>query len=86
MFGQNGRYAFTGTAGQNVTLLWSGSTIAGAYLIVNKPDGTAFRNGVIGSGSRTLSLVDLPVTGAYTMIIDPQNTVTGSVTLSLTNP
>ncbi len=84
--GQDGRYTFTGTAGQNLTLLWSGSTIAGAYLNVNKPDGTLFRNGVIGSGSGTLSLVNLPVTGAYTIIIDPQSTVTGSVTLSLTNP
>lgn len=84
--GQNGRYTFTGTAGQNLTLLWSGSTIAGAVLNVNKPDGTIFRNGVIGIGSGTLSLVNLPVTGAYTIIIDPQSTVTGSVTLNLTNP
>lgn len=88
--GQNGRYTFTGSAGQNISLLWSGSNFAGvwSYFNVYNPDGTLLRNQYFsdvsnGLASGTLDF-SLPSSGTYTLMIDPYGTVTGGVSMQLT--
>jgi YD repeat-containing protein len=90
--GQNARYTFSGTAGQNLNVVWSGSTFAGvwSYLYVFAPDGTLFAdtyfdNGIYGRASGTLALTNLPATGTYTVLVKPYGTSTGQVTLNLSS-
>ena len=62
--GQNGRYTFAGTVGQNVTLLWTGSTIPGtwSFISVYKPDGSSLNGGAaFGVGSNDTGALDLPI-------------------------
>jgi hypothetical protein len=75
---------FDGAAGGRVSLNLSGSTISQGDLSVVRPDGTnlvapAFfnTNGVF------LDTVTLPVSGTYTIVLNPRTTYTGSATLTL---
>jgi len=87
--GRNGRPTFAGTAGQTLRLSWSGVAIAGtnayAYAFLYHPDGstlsgTSFLNGAVGGSD----LPALPVTGTYTIFIDPVAGATMNATLMLT--
>lgn len=87
--GQNARLAFAGVSGQLLRLSWSGVSIAGANLYVYAyllhPDGstlkgTSFFNGATGG----IDLPALPVTGTYTIFVDPVYGTTTNATLVLT--
>src|ERR1043165_7847030 len=89
--GQNGYATFSGTAGQRVSLgltsvtigpVGWGSGVGG--VTINKPDGAVLLSpfGFTKSGNGTPTLV-LPVTGTYTIFVDPSGSFTGSVTLTL---
>ncbi|MGC4062294.1 MAG: hypothetical protein QM749_16175 [Aquabacterium sp.] len=87
--GQDARYSFSGTAGQNVSVVWNGATFPGTwtYITIYKPDGTQLNSSYFGAGYSNvdgrLDLVNLPATGTYTVYVDPYGTSTGQVTLSL---
>ena len=86
--GQNARFTFSGTAGQNLGVVWSGSTFAGGlgYIHVYKPDGTTLSSAFFGSGSYangTLALSNLPASGTYTVFVTPCCASTGQVTVGL---
>jgi hypothetical protein len=74
--------------GDPVTLALSNVTIGtsgccGAQLTVYKPDGTRLAGPTFfGTNGKTLSL-QLPATGTYALVLDPQGAATGSVTASL---
>ena len=87
--GQNARLAFAGVSGQLLRLSWSGVSIAGANLYVYAyllhPDGstlkgTSFFNGATGG----IDLPALPVTGTYTIFVDPVYGTAMNATLMLT--
>ena len=87
--GQNARLTFAGSAGQTLRLTWSGVAIVGtagnAIGYINRPDGSSlgnlsFANGVAG----IYDLPALPVTGGYTLFIDPAAGATMNATLTLT--
>ncbi|MEO8306261.1 MAG: IPT/TIG domain-containing protein [Betaproteobacteria bacterium] len=87
--GQNARLTFAGAQGQTLRLAWSGVTIAGAnlyvYVYLLHPNGTmlsgaSFFNGAVGG----IDLPALPVTGAYTIFIDPVFGTKMNATLVLT--
>ena len=81
--GQNAQLTFAGTAGQRVALSMSGSTIPGiTYVSIKKPDGTNLY-GPVGSSSGFIDTQTLPVTGTYTVLVDPYQTGTGDLTLTL---
>jgi hypothetical protein len=73
--GQNGRISFTGTAGAALVLQVGGITTTPScnrlYLTVLKPDGAALTATYTVSGT-TINLPTLPVTGSYTLFVDPQ--------------
>ena len=89
--GQNGVATFAGSAGQSVTLRLTSVTIgtssfSSAKVSILKPDGTTLVYPTyFGTSGKTLA-AQVPVSGTYTVLIDPQSTATGSATLSLTSP
>jgi YD repeat-containing protein len=85
--GQNAQLHFSGSVNQRVTLLISGVNLTGgSYNWVNvsirKPDGTTLVSSTLAAGGFIDTQV-LPVTGQYTILVDPWDTSTGSVTLTL---
>lgn len=85
--GQNGTLTFSGTADQRVSLRVSNSTFTGCIAVTNtikKPDGTNLSSGSLcGSTSGFFDTLVLPVTGTYTILVDPQGANVGSETLLL---
>lgn len=87
--GQNARLSFTGTAAQRVSMNLSSVTIGSSAccstrVSILKPDGTAVAPPVaVGRVGRFIEPQTLPVTGTYTILIDPQSAATGSATVAL---
>jgi subtilase family protein/fervidolysin-like protein len=82
--GQNARIAFDGQAGQRVSLKLSAVSIPSSYLSILKPDGSALGgNTYVGSSGGFLDTRTLPAAGSYTIVVDPQEAATGSMTLAL---
>ena len=82
--GQGAQLSFNGAAGQSVSLQIAKVTISISHLSILGPDGQAVVSptAVFTSG-RTLTTT-LPVTGAYTIVVDPDSSYVGSMTLTLT--
>jgi hypothetical protein len=85
--GQNARYTFSGTTGQQVSITMSGSTYTGCNAVVVsilKPDGTQLSAaGICNGTSGFLDSQTLPSTGTYTVLVNPQGTTTGGITVLL---
>jgi hypothetical protein len=82
--GQRSRLTFSGTAGQKVSLLGSNNTMGLLTLSIQNPDGTTLIT--IGGAIGTAPWIDtktLPATGVYTVVVDPQTTVIGSMSVRL---
>ena len=85
--GQRTLLSFSGTANQRVSVkMTSGSFTGGspnaADVYIRKPDGTTLATEFVLTVA-FLDVVTLPVTGTYTLITDPRNSATGSITLTL---
>ena len=84
--GQNVYLTFSGTAGQQISLNITGVTIATGSASIIKPDGTALVAPVtVNTSGKFIDTVSLPVSGTYTIILDPTNANTGNATVSLYN-
>jgi YD repeat-containing protein len=84
--GQNARYTFSGTAGQQISMVLSNSTYTGCIALTGsilKPDGSALNSTATCGASSFLDSTTLPVTGTYTVLVDPGGTATGQVTVLL---
>ncbi|HET7855274.1 MAG TPA: S8 family peptidase [Gaiellaceae bacterium] len=87
--GENARLHFDGAAGQRVSLRMSDvtigtSTCCSARISIAKPDGTSLVTPTpVGRNGGFLDTRTLPATGAYTILVDPQGTDVGSMTLTL---
>jgi YD repeat-containing protein len=85
--GQNARYTFSGTAGQQLSMNLSGNTYVGCNAVVVsvlQPSGASVGStGICNGSTGFMDSITLPVTGTYTVLVDPQGTTTGSVTLLL---
>ena len=81
--GQNALFTFAGTAGQRVSM----NVTTDAFLVKTTlvaPDGTVVGGASYGGqGTFFVDVRTLPQTGNYTIVADPQNTYTGTVTISL---
>jgi large repetitive protein len=91
--GQNGRYTFSATAGQNISIVLTNNalddgdslTSNNTYLYLYKPSNpdswltyTYFSTGTI---SKTLDVTALPETGSYTIFITPDKLDKGTIDL-----
>ncbi|MCC6140171.1 MAG: RHS repeat protein [Nitrospira sp.] len=83
--GQRARYTFSGTAGQVLNLGVSGVSITNSNISILKPDGTNLALVTIGTGGGSVDPAALPVTGTYTVVVDPWTVYTGSATLTLSS-
>jgi hypothetical protein len=87
--GQTGQYTFSGTAGQSFTLrVQSPAAFVGYGTVqVTKPDGTQLGSSLYlstsGSTDAKIDLRVLPVSGTYTVGVQPQGVSVGTVDLSL---
>jgi len=86
--GQNALVSFDGNAGQRVSLKITGVTLTGGNgyvdVYLKKPDGSVLTSSsFINSSGGFLDVATLPVTGTYTILVDPQGTDLGSMTLTL---
>ena len=76
---------FDATAGQRVSLQAANSTISISTISVIQPDGSNLLNPTARSGNWFIDPLTLPVTGTYTIVIDPNSTFTGIMSLTLHN-
>jgi YD repeat-containing protein len=83
--GQNARLTFDGTTGQRLSLAMTGVTLTSVSVSILKPDGTTLASASLGTSGGTLDTPILPVTGAYTVFVDPSLVTTGSATLTLSS-
>ena len=89
--GQNARYTFGATAGQNLSLLVSGNTYlpSSAYVSIYKPDGTLLSppgTYVASASAAGLSIVrtfTAPDAGTYTVFVSPWGASTGTMNIEL---
>lgn len=82
--GQTGRYAFSGTAGQRVSVNSISSTFTGCWTIaILKPDGSQLSSVFSCGSSSFLEPQTLPTTGTYTLLVDPSGAATGQVNVNL---
>jgi YD repeat-containing protein len=84
--GQNANLTLSGTQGQQISLLTSGSTITGAVTI-KKPDGTDLASAFFSPpGSGNEAFIDkqiLPVSGTYTVFVNPGGNAIGTTNVRL---
>jgi subtilisin family serine protease len=82
--GQNGRVTFTGQAGRAVTISLTNISVPISFVSILKPDGTPLvTNQLVGAFPKIIPATPT-VDGTYTIVIDPQGTATGSMTLAAT--
>jgi YD repeat-containing protein len=81
--GQNAKLTFDGIAGRKISINVSG-TVARTRISILKPDGSIYMSPFqIDGGAGFISARVLPVTGAYTIVVDPDSENTGTTTLTL---
>ncbi len=81
--GQNAQLTFTGSAGQGVSISLTGVTFSTSDFYLKKPDGTNLIFTSFATDADFINPFTLPVTGTYTIIIDPRSYHTGNVTVTL---
>jgi YD repeat-containing protein len=84
--GQKASFTMSGTVGQQATVRVTSNTMSCVTVTLLKPDGTSLTNTFSCSGAFNLATQTLPVTGTYTITVDPNGSATGSMSLSVTNP
>lgn len=83
--GQNGILTFNAVAGEQATVQLTGNTISSVAVSVINPDGSTLVSASTGSASSFgVPTATLTETGLHQILIDPQFTATGSITVSLT--
>ncbi|GAA2808641.1 hypothetical protein GCM10010505_38540 [Kitasatospora aburaviensis] len=82
---QNASVRFDGTAGQRLSLALTGATAGfrGHTLRISKPDGSPLGSLNILTANDSFTLPDLPATGSYEIVDDPDSGTTGTVTWTL---
>lgn len=84
--GENINLTFSGVEGQKVSVLTSGSTMIG-IVTIKKPDGTSLGSAFFnppGLGSQAfIDKQTLPVTGTYTVFVNPSGAATGTTNVRL---
>jgi hypothetical protein len=81
--GQNAKLTFDGVANRKISINVSG-TVARIRISILKPDGSVYMSPFqIDGGTGFIDVRVLPVTGTYTIVVDPDSENTGTTTLTL---
>jgi len=82
--GQNALLGFTGTAGHRISVRVSGDTVAASKVQIRRPDGKLLvGRSPVGTGGVFIDPQQLPLSGAYTLSVDPIAAATGQLTLTV---
>lgn len=83
--GQNANLSFTATAGQRISIMFSGASAANAFAMsVVRPDGRILRSsGALSPNGTFIDVTDITLTGSYVIRINPVGMAVGSVTTRL---
>lgn len=85
--GQNARLTFAGTAGSLIALQVRGVTTnppgQGIFVLLNRPDQTFSVYTHLTGAGQTLVAPPLPVTGTYTVFLEPENAAKGAATATM---
>ncbi|MEU7618286.1 IPT/TIG domain-containing protein, partial [Micromonospora rifamycinica] len=83
--GQNSVVSFPGTAGQRVLVQFTGGTYGtyNASAVVRKPDGSNLTGSAYCGGSCLFDTTVLPVDGTYTILVNPDTSYVGAVTVQV---
>jgi hypothetical protein len=86
--GQNGSVTFSGTAGQRIAVLGAGmmgqvSLTCDVNVSILNPSGSVLAPATCVENSGFVDTKTLPVTGTYTIVVDPAQWAIGDVTLTL---
>ena len=84
--GQSGRYTFSGTANQPVTIKATNNKLGEVAVNLYTPSGVLQAGETSAAGSFNLNQVTLATTDTYTITINPAMTHTGSIQLQVTTP
>ncbi|MDF0666178.1 MAG: hypothetical protein P0119_08895 [Nitrospira sp.] len=84
--GQNGRYTFSGTANQQVTIKVTNNKLGNVTVNLYTPSGVLQAGATSSAASFNLNSVTLATSDTYTITINPAMTDTGSIHLQVTNP
>src|SRR6185437_5024096 len=82
---KTGLMVFDGTAGQRVSVGFNGVTVAQFSANVYRPDGVSilFTALTFNTSGGSIDLGPLPLTGTYTLFLDPVSTYTGNITVTV---
>jgi hypothetical protein len=80
--GQNAAVTFSGVAGQRVSVLVSNACCSTRITLL-RSNGATLASTTAGTFGGFLDTTTLPTSGTYTILVDPQGSGTGSVTLTL---
>jgi pre-peptidase len=80
--GQNGRFRFSGSAGQSVSVNLS-SSVADTDFQLLKPNGNVLTSGSFDASGDFIDPITLPVDGTYKLVLDPQSYFVGTVTATI---
>ena len=83
--GQRGRFSFSGTSGQQVTVRTSNDT-TGSLVLLARQNGDVMIAEFVNPPSHNLNRVTLPATETYYVLIDPPGTGTASLSVAVTSP
>ncbi|MFG2054804.1 beta strand repeat-containing protein, partial [Micromonospora sp. NPDC048930] len=83
--GQNAVVSFPATAGQRVSLQMTGGTYGtyDATVSLRRPDGTSITSNGSCGASCFFDATVLPVDGTYAVVVDPEGTVVGGLTVQV---
>jgi hypothetical protein len=84
--GQGGILTVSATQGQQATVRITGNTMGYVRVYLLKPDGSTLTSLGSPASSFNLTTQTLPVTGTYTVKIDPDLWNTGALNVQVTNP
>src|SRR5690349_10610300 len=82
--GQNGKFRFSGSAGQSVTVNLASSVACTDFQIL-KPNGSVLTSGSFDTSGDFVDPMTLPVDGTYKIVLDPQSYFLGTVTATIYN-
>jgi YD repeat-containing protein len=85
VIGENATRTFTGTAGQKLTMRVSDNTYttSGVDITVRQPSGSSVASQFVSGSTAFRDVFTLPVTGTYTVDVDPRSHETGGLTFLL---
>jgi len=78
--GEIGLRTFPGTAGEKVALIVASNSIPGADVSVLDPSGAVVETLFVSSTTAFIDTFTLPVTGTYTVKVDPRGQAVGTIT------